>query len=218
MLRYRSLLLVLLFAPAPLASSTPSMSEWATLQSALSTNASLHGPIESSTYDTECKTLGTNAYAISAGGNGICMHAHDCSHEFCSPKSFGYDLPSYVADVRTEEDISTVLTFASTHSLEVSVKTTGHSYQGSSTKKSSLMVWMHFYPKDGTVQTEYVDSCGVARGPVLGIGGGETWDDVLEAVKDEYHIVTGGGRTVSAAGGWLMGGGLSFSSREYVRS
>lgn len=44
---------------------------------------------------------------------------------------------------------------------------------------------------------------------------GETWDDVLEAVKDNYHIVTGGGRTVSAAGGWLQGGGLSFSSRKY---
>ena len=44
---------------------------------------------------------------------------------------------------------------------------------------------------------------------------GETWDDVLEAVKGDYHIVTGGGRTVSAAGGWLQGGGLSFTSRKY---
>lgn len=44
---------------------------------------------------------------------------------------------------------------------------------------------------------------------------GETWDDVLEAVKGDYHIVTGGARTVSAAGGWLQGGGLSFTSRKY---
>ena len=77
------------------------------------------------------------------------------------------------------------------------------------------MVWMHNYPKDGTITESYIDSCGTDHGPVVGIAGGETWDDVLEAVKDEYHIVTGGGRTVSAAGGWLQGGGLSFSSREY---
>ena len=47
---------------------------------------------------------------------------------------------------------------------------------------------------------------------MVGIGGGEVWDDVLDHVKGDYHVVTGGGRTVSAAGRWLMGGGLSFSS------
>ena len=50
---------------------------------------------------------------------------------------------------------------------------------------------------------------------MVGIGGGEVWDDVLDHVKGDYHVVTGGGRTVSAAGGWLMGGVLSFSSRQY---
>ena len=78
------------------------------------------------------------------------------------------------------------------------------------------MIWMHNYPKDGTIHHNYTDSlCGSNHGPAIGISGGEIWDDVLEAVKDKYHIVTGGGRTVSAAGGWLQGGGLSFSSREY---
>lgn len=63
---------------------------------------------------------------------------------------------------------------------------------------------MHNFPKDGTINDSYTDTCGTNHGPVVGISGGETWDDVLEAVKDEYHVVTGGGRTVSAAGGWFV--------------
>jgi hypothetical protein len=77
------------------------------------------------------------------------------------------------------------------------------------------MIWMHNFLKDGTINDNYIDTCGTNHGPVIGIAGGEIWDDVLVAVKDKYHIVTGGARTVSAAGGWLQGGGLSFSSRKY---
>jgi len=179
-----------------------------------SNDASLHGPISTSDYAQKCLTLGTDAYAISDAANGICMHSHDCAHEFCLKDQL-FDLPYYVVDVRTEEDITKALNFASSKQIEVSIKTTGHSYQGSSTKADTLMIWMHNYPKDGTINHNYVDSCGTNHGPVVGISGGEIWDDVLEAVKDSYHIVTGGARTVSAAGGWLMGGGLSFSSREY---
>lgn len=77
------------------------------------------------------------------------------------------------------------------------------------------MIWMHNFPKDGSINHNYTDTCGTNHGPAIAIAGGEVWDDVLESVKDEYHVVTGGGRTVSAAGGWLQGGGLSFSSRQY---
>ena len=42
----------------------------------------------------------------------------------------------------------------------------------------------------------------------LKIGGGETWADVYNTLQDKYHIVGGGGLTVSAAGGWLQGVGL----------
>ena len=187
--------------------------EWTLLEQSLSPNANLYGPLSSNSYST-CLTLGTNAYAISDAANGLCMHSHECRYEFCTAGQ-SFDLPSYTVDVRTPEDIAAVLTFAQEKELPVSVKTTGHSYTGSSTQAGSIMIWMHNYPKDGMIQTNFENSCGVVTDAVVGIGGGEVWDDVLDHVKGDYHVVTGGGRTVSAAGGWLMGGGLSFTSREY---
>ena len=84
-----------------------STEQWTNLSSSLSPSAALHGPIDNSDYATKCKTLGTDAYAISDAANGICMHAHQCAYEFClSPdKGHNFDLPLYVVDVRTEEDI-----------------------------------------------------------------------------------------------------------------
>ena len=83
--------------------------EWSALSDSLSNDASLHGPINDSDYDKKCRSLKTDAYAISAAANGICMHAHECAYEFCLPEEdYGFDIPSYAVDVRTEDDISEV--------------------------------------------------------------------------------------------------------------
>jgi len=198
------------------------ISEWNTLGNSLSSNASLYGPLPTSSFERNCMLDGTNsdAYAISRAGQGLCMHLFDCAYQFCikdSATSGGgvYDLPSYTVEAKTEDDVSNLINFATKHSIEVSIKTTGHSYQGSSSKKNTLLIWLQLFEKDGTIEPSYVDSCGTVHGPVVNIGGGETWNDVIEAVGEDYHIVTGGARTVSAVGGWLQGGGLSFSSRQY---
>jgi hypothetical protein len=197
--------------------SWPSEETWGSeLGDLLSSDAALHGPIPETAFATDCRTLGTNAYAISQGGNGICTHAFACEYEFCRDgEGFQQNIPQFVAEVKTAQDIQAALAFAQTYDIQVSVKTTGHSYHGASTARNSLLIWMQNYPKDGAITTDFVDSCGTSYDAVVGINGGETWNDVLEAVKGDYHIVTGGGRTVSAAGGWLMGSGLSFSSRQY---
>ncbi len=44
---------------------------------------------------------------------------------------------------------------------------------------------------------------------------GENWGDVLDVVKDSYNIVSAEEKTVSAAGGWLQGGGIGLNSRMY---
>jgi hypothetical protein len=82
-------------------------------------------------------------------------------------------------------------------------------FAGSSISKDSLNIWMSHFPKDGTIQTDFQDSCGTAFGTVLGVNGGELWKDVLEHVGQDHHIVTGYTKSVSAAGGWLQGVGLS---------
>ncbi len=138
--------------------------DWSKLQDRLSVNASIHQINSNSMYKTECETLGTDAYAISAAGNGICMHAHDCAYQYCHPdsKRDNFDLPSLTIDVRIENDVAEVLKFVSENNLlvnssleSVSVKTTGHSYQGSSTAKDSLLIWMHHFEKDGNITANY---------------------------------------------------------------
>lgn len=88
--------------------SAISKTEWDSLSSSLSTDASLHS-IQNSDYKT-CRSLGSDAYALSDGANGICMHSHDCAYEFCLRERGVYDLPSYVIDARTEGDITKVST------------------------------------------------------------------------------------------------------------
>jgi len=61
----------------------------------------------------------------------------------------------------------------------------------------------------------HTDSCNTVYDAVVSINAGEIWDDVLESVGDKYHVVTGGGRSVGTIGGWLQGGGMSFSSRNH---
>lgn len=186
------------------------------LESKLSSDSSLTFVEDASTkYIDECEALGDNPYDLAGGGDGVCLQAHFCARKFCKPDLFGFDLPAAVLDVRTPEDIIAGLEFAASHKIAVSVKTTGHSYQGSSTAKDSLMIWMFYYPKDDTITKNYQNSCGTAFDAVLGIGGGEIFDDTLEAFKGDYHAVTGSCRTVSAAGGWLQGVGLSWTSRHY---
>ena len=194
--------------------------DWQSLAASLSESASLHGPFQNSGEEyAPCLELGSDAFKISKEHDGLCMHSHACIHEFCLADS-QYEIPSYTVEVKTEGDISKVFAFAAENDLPLSVKTTGHSYQGSSTQAGSVMIWMQNYEKDLSIVKDYSNSCEIndshsVTHDVIGIGGGAVWDDVIEAVKDDYHIVTGGARTVSAIGGWLQGGGLSFSSRLY---
>lgn len=138
--------------------------DWSILENLLSANASIFRTSAES-YQSSCETLGTNAYAISAGGQGICMHSHACQYEFChaNTERSNFDIPLISIDVRTESDVSNVFKFVNDTELlspsseysSISVKTTGHSYQGSSTAKDSIMIWMHNFEKDGSITKDY---------------------------------------------------------------
>ena len=65
------------------------------------------------------------------------MQADVCHAEFCQ-EGADPDLPAHVLDPRSPQDIGAAFAFAEQHDIAVSVKTTGHSMQGSSTAKDSL--------------------------------------------------------------------------------
>lgn len=123
-------------------------------------------------------------------------------------------LPAYSIECKSVEDIQVALQFAAAHDIQVSIKSSGHTYQGQSTARGSLMLWMRHFPTDGTVKP-HTDSCGTAHSAVVSVAGGQNFDDTLFAVKDEYHIQTGTCKSVVLGGGWLMGGGMSYVGRTY---
>ena len=88
----------------PQCNAWPSDEAWGMLGTTLSQNASLIGPIVDSQFE-ECLSFGTDAFKITRDADGICMHKFDCAYRFCLPEAYGFNLPQYVADVRTEGDI-----------------------------------------------------------------------------------------------------------------
>lgn len=210
--------------------------------------------------------------------SGLCMVHVNCAYEGCQgpfpgswPPANTYNssvytdtgwktsgslaLPDATVHPRHVGDVSSAIQFAGANKIGVSIKTSGHSYTGSSTKKGTLLLNLSKLQKysphgsifecrtstgtgtgtrteTGTGQFQYLegahqDSCNLAiarkKKAIIRVGGGEIWDEVLRAVAfdwnqhqsnsfvqtQKYHIVAGAAGTVSAAGGWLSGGGLS---------
>ena len=154
----------------------------------------------------------------------MCMQTHNCNSEFCESDN-DLNLPAYTVLVEDVSDIQQALQFANYHDIAVSIKTSGHSYSGSSTQKDSLLIWMaHFLtPQDDElfykagVNVTSLNLCNISdEFDIFKIGGGEVWGQVYDkAANFGNDLVGGGGLSVSAAGGWLQGGGLSALSRSY---
>lgn len=123
-------------------------------------------------------------------------------------KSRSLALPLGVVHAQNPGDVSEAIKFAIEHKLEISVKSTGHSYTGASTKEESLLlniskmrayssgvadgdaiVECKFHPK--TLQGAMKDACELATArniqAVYRVGGGETWNDVLAGLSTDWN-------------------------------
>jgi len=144
-----------------------------------------------------------------------------------------YNLPSTVLFPQNAGDVVAAINFAREHSLEVSIKTSGHSFTGSSTKKDTLHLNMREFEKfssigivecsdeqDAVVEDDLSNQpCKFAlarnKPAVIHVGGGEDWSDVYTSVKSfndlqesyKYHAVGGNVGSVSPQG-WTWQGGL----------
>ena len=136
------------------------------------------------------------------------------------------NLPSTVAfPQNVKQLVKAVNSARSRKSGLISVKTSGHSYHGSSTMRDSTLINLRSltkYAATGIVECSGASTgacvLALARGKkaIIRVGGGEAHDDTYRAVLEwnnkhanKYTVVGGGAGTVSAAGGWLQGGGLS---------
>jgi len=138
------------------------------------------------------------------------------------------NLASKIAFPKSVAEMVAVVKHADVTGHTISIKTSGHSYTGSSTFKDSVQLNLRSFPKYSETSVRICEDeegpckLALARGKtaVVRVGGGELWDDAYRAVINfntrvgtyknvAYEIIGGGAGTVSSIGGWLQGGGLS---------
>eukprot|EP00551_Chaetoceros_affinis_P018330 CAMPEP_0203742952 /NCGR_PEP_ID=MMETSP0092-20131115/59189_1 /ASSEMBLY_ACC=CAM_ASM_001090 /TAXON_ID=426623 /ORGANISM="Chaetoceros affinis, Strain CCMP159" /LENGTH=436 /DNA_ID=CAMNT_0050630227 /DNA_START=546 /DNA_END=1853 /DNA_ORIENTATION=- len=161
-------------------------------------------------------------YQLFMQPSGLCMGAAKCAYEKCAggpdtpfnrftfnsttfPEELwkdadNFDLPTAVVHPAHVGDVSAAIKFAAEHKIGVSVKTSGHSYTGSSTKKGTILLnlsKLQKYAPSGSIiecqvdpnikEGAFQDACNYAIGrnkpAVVRVGGGEIWDEVLRAVS-----------------------------------
>ncbi len=202
----------------------PDTGAWLALARSLSINAELYGPFYPSDYVEQCGPDGiddyTNPLEIAMGGQGICMQYPACQNEFClDDNNAKSNLPAYTIQAMTEMDVVLGMKFANSNNIQVAVKSSAHSISGASMSKDALLIWLAHYEVDGSITNGFVDSCGgnstSVGHDVIGISAGQNFRSIAESVGSSYHFVSAGSSTVSASGGWIQGGGLSYTSRKY---
>jgi len=155
---------------------------------------------------------------------------------FLVPGQGNYNLPSKVLFPRRVGDIVAAVKFAKNYTLEISVKNSGHSFTGASTKENTLHINMNRYQPyaptgvqecststTGTViNTDNLSNqpciLAAARGKsgVFRVSGGENFDEAYNAVQIynrlqssyRFHLVGAAAGTVSPMG-WTWQGGLA---------
>jgi len=213
------------FYTTPDSEDWPDVETWnAELGSRLSTDASLFHNYNKHTssdndydydYDDKCDGDVWEGLDFIRRADPICMIDGDCRYQFCNRNDEEVlNIPAYSVQVRTLADIIAALEFANQYNIPVSMKTTGHSFTGSSILKDSLNLWMSNYEFQEEIYDSFMDSCGTNYNATVSIGGGAVLDDVFAVVKNQYTLLSSDSRSVGFAG-WLQGSALSHLSRYY---
>ena len=134
-------------------------------------------------------------------------------NELLDPSNSYYNLPVKVMFPTSARDIVSVVEFAQTNMVELSVKNTGHHYAGASGKKDTLLVNMRDFKKyssDGIVDCSSAavddsdNACKYAIGRnvpgYIRVGGGEIFTDLYSSVR-AYNEAQEGGFKFHAIGG-----------------
>jgi FAD/FMN-containing dehydrogenase len=124
---------------------------------------------------------------------------------------------AYAVAANNTSDVVAAVNFAREHHLRLVVKGGGHSYQGTSNARDSLLVWTR-HMNDITVKEAFIaQGCEGKRAaqPAVTVGAGAMWMDAYDAVttRSSRYVQGGGCATVGIAGLVQSGGFGSFSKR-----
>jgi hypothetical protein len=119
-------------------------------------------------------------------------------------------LAPYYVDVRTPSHISAALKFAKEHNIRISIKNTGHDFNGRSAVPNSLAIWTHNLQNLSFYENFTASNCPSANGKNVGeMGAGVAAGDAYRYFNLQGMDVTGGyEQSVGIAGGFGQGGGV----------
>ncbi|MGH8113998.1 MAG: FAD-binding oxidoreductase, partial [Rhodanobacteraceae bacterium] len=125
---------------------------------------------------------------------------------------------AYAVAAKTADDVAAAVSFAHGHRLRLTVKGTGHSYQGTSDAPDSLLVWTH-HMDDITMHDAFVpQNCAgkMSPQPAVSIGAGQIWAHTYDAVTTRGgRYVQGGGCLTVGVAGLVSSGGFGSWSKQY---
>ncbi|RKO86985.1 hypothetical protein BDK51DRAFT_37577 [Blyttiomyces helicus] len=125
-------------------------------------------------------------------------------------------VPVLAVNATSPSDVQAAVVFAGEHNLRLSVRSTGHDYQGRSTAVGSLLVWVRHMDVP-VVHAENFVPAGCEGEGVTAVSAGPGTSNV-ELVQANgaagVAVGTGAGMTVSVSGGLITSGGHSPLSRQ----
>ncbi|RYP39365.1 hypothetical protein DL768_010721 [Monosporascus sp. mg162] len=112
---------------------------------------------------------------------------------------------AYSIRVTGADDVVAGLRFAQEKNIRLSIRNTGHDYNGKSSGLGSLSLWTHHLNTKQIIPRYH--SAGYS-GPAIKLGAGVVAGEALEfASQNGYQVVTGECGTVGISGGYTQGGG-----------
>jgi FAD/FMN-containing dehydrogenase len=124
----------------------------------------------------------------------------------------------YAVAARNANDIAAAVNFARDNQLRLVVKGGGHSYQGTSNARDSLLIWTRRMNDIETHEAFVPQGCAgtVAPQPAVTVGAGTIGAQAYDAVTTRHgKYVQGGGCLTVGLAGLVQGGGFGSFSKHY---
>ncbi|HSY05426.1 MAG TPA: FAD-binding protein [Steroidobacteraceae bacterium] len=124
----------------------------------------------------------------------------------------------YAVKARDTADVVAAVNFAREHRLRLAVKGGGHSYQGTSNARDSLLVWTRAMNRVTLHEAFVPQGCAGRMQPVPAVssGAGAMWIDLYDAVTTRAgRYVQGGGCTSVGVAGLVQSGGFGSFSKGF---
>lgn len=118
----------------------------------------------------------------------------------------------YAVSIKSADDVSKSLAFAERNNIRVTIRNTGHDYNGKSGGAGSLAIWTHHLREIEIFNHKCPDHIGKAMKMGAGVQGFEAY---AAAHKQKLVVLGGECPTVGLAGGYSQGGGHSALGSKY---